>query len=430
MKYPRIVHAKQQFESNCLSDIAGNIKSEIDKVFPYTKIKKGDKVALTVGSRGISNLKDIVFAVVNALKEKGCDVIIIPSMGSHGGATREGQIDVLRHYGITEESMGVHIDGNMDVEMIGHTEEGLNVYVAKSALQADHIVVFNRVKAHTDFKGSIESGLCKMMTIGLGKKEGASYYHRAAVNNGGYKVIESVGKAVLKLANIAFGLAVVEDGNDDTALVKGILPENIVHEEKKLLELAKNMMPKLPFQELDILIIDEIGKDISGTGMDTNVVGRFMNIYVPEPELPAITRIYARGLTRNTDGNATGMGLADFISKRLYDEIDYTSTYINCLTGLVVEKARVPYVCSNDIDAINCLMQTIGLVEPEDAKMIWIKNTLELSDMYISEALARKATDSTSLSVVGELEDLEFDSSGWLISPFDNAGSTSKCNLL
>ncbi|BCV24872.1 lactate racemase domain-containing protein [Gelria sp. Kuro-4] len=418
MRFPRMVTLKQHFSHHGISNVEEKVREEVGRVLPYTNIRHGDSVAITVGSRGIANLSSIVRTLVRALISYGCKPFIVPCMGSHGGATAEGQKRILEHYGITEKTMGAPVISSMEVKKVGKTDDGLDVYVDSNAVLADHIVVFNRIKPHTDFRGQVESGLLKMMTIGLGKHKGAQYYHQAAVTYGGSHVIETVGKTVLKVCNVAFGLACIEDAYDQTALVEAILPERIEQREKELLVKARELMAKLPFEEMDILLVDQIGKNISGTGMDTNVVGRIMNIYTPDPEKPKITRIVVRDLTDQTEGNAIGIGMADFITKRLADKIDYKAMYTNTITGLVVEKARLPIVCSCDRDALEKALLTIGLVAPEEARVIWIRDTLSLETVAVSEEFLKDALMRKDLEVLGTPWEMKFDVDGSLESPW------------
>ncbi|MDA8227292.1 MAG: lactate racemase domain-containing protein [Desulfitobacterium hafniense] len=414
--FPRMVRVKQHFNHPQIVDIDAEVRSEVRRILPGTKVCPGDSVAITVGSRGIANLAKIVFALASELKNFGCRVFLVPAMGSHGGATAEGQLKVLEHYGITEASMGVPIKSCMDVTEVTKTEDGLSVFVDQNALGADHIVAFNRIKPHTDFRGEVESGLLKIMTIGLGKHRGATYYHQAAVKLGGSRMIRTVGRSVIRACPVAFGLGVVENANDQTAIITAMLPHEIESQEEALLIRAKELMAKLPFQELDILIVDRIGKNISGTGMDTNVIGRIMNIYTKDPEWPKITRIFVRDLTEETDGNAIGIGMADFTTKRLTEKINYKVTYTNSLTGLVPEKARIPITCENDHEALDTALKTIGLVPPEQAKVIWIQDTLALTEVYVSEVYLPEVQDNPGLQLLGQPEGLSFDSSGNLVS--------------
>lgn len=408
----------QKFISRKLPDLKQSVLDEMRAAWPKSNIKPGDKIAVTVGSRGIANLALMVSAICEEIRAKGCVPIIIPAMGSHGGATPEGQTLVLTDYGVTPESVGAQIDSRMEVKQVGVSPMGMKVYVAQSALECDHIIVFNRVKAHTDFKGDIESGLCKMMAIGLGKRAGASYYHRYIIDVGFAKALESAGAYVLDKCKVAFGLAVVEDGYDDTAIVKHFLPAELVAGEKELLKTAKGCMARLPFGKADILMLDYLGKNISGTGLDTNVIGRFQNIYtrgdLPEPY---IKRIYVRDIAPESHGNATGMGRADFISQRLYDNLDFEATYINCITGLGMENAKMPMVRKNDRDALEALNITIGHVPPEELKMIWARDTLALHECVVSGAYLAECHDRDDIEV-GEKIRVQFNDDDYLVSPF------------
>ncbi len=412
--YPHMILVRQKFAAGHIADVAAAVREEIARILPATAIKPGDSVAVTVGSRGIANLALIVRTLVAELKRAGAEVFLVPAMGSHGGATADGQRQVLEHYGVTAEAMGAPVKSAMDVAEIGQTPDGVSVFVDQNALAADHIVAFNRVKPHTDFRGDIESGLLKIMAIGLGKHRGAQHYHQAAVGLGGERVLRTVGSAVLARCPVAFGLAVVENAYDETAVVAALLPAAIEREEPALLRTAKSLMPRLPFPRADILIVDRIGKNISGTGMDTNIVGRIMNIYTPEPPWPKITRIIARDLTDETAGNAVGIGMADFTTRKLAAKIDTHATYTNCVTGLVVEKARLPIVCADDREAVGFALRTIGTMAPREAKVIWIRDTLSLGEVRVSEALLATAGPEDDLEVLGPPAPLAFDAAGTL----------------
>ena len=409
---------KQDFPSRKLPDLTRSVRDEVRAAWPKAGIKAGERVALTVGSRGIANLAHMVIAICGEIRAHGATPVIIPAMGSHGGATPEGQTQVLADYGVTPESTGAEIDARMEVRRIGVSPEGMNVYVAESALACDRIIVFNRVKPHTDFKGEIESGLCKIMAIGLGKREGANYYHRSIIDFGFARALEAAGRFVLATCPVAFGIAVVEDAFEDTAIVQHLMPDELVAEEKKLQATAKQWMARLPFSAADILMLDFMGKNISGTGMDTNVIGRFQSIYAGEdlPE-PRIKRIYVRDLTPESHGNALGMGRADFISKRLYDKLDFNAMYINGITGLGIENARMPIVMNNDREALEALNTTIGHVPPDKLKFIWARDTLTVVDCVVSGAYLEECRSRDDIAISGRA-DARFLEDGWLVSPF------------
>src|SRR5919201_4447581 len=295
-------------------------------------IKRGDTVAVGAGSRGIANIDVVVGATVRWLKDLGARPFVFPAMGSHGGGTVEGQLSVLEHYGITEATMGCPLRATMEVVQVGEAL-GLPVWLDRHAAEADWLGGVNRVKPHTDFKGSIESGLFKMMTIGLGKWKGAVQYHRANVNHGYETVITAVGREMLGNARIGFGLGIVENGYDETAHVEAFSPEALESGERRLLKNAREWMARLPFSPIDVLIVEEMGKNISGAGMDTNVIGRPSNPHEPFPNDPKILWIVALDLTDESYGNATGIGNADFTTRRLVDKIDMKATLINCITA-------------------------------------------------------------------------------------------------
>jgi len=378
----------------------------------HGKIQPGMRIAITAGSRGIANNVLILATLVSELKAYGAQPFLIPCMGSHGGATAEGQLEILRALGVTEASVGCPIISQMDVVELGYTQEGFPVYIDKEAAGADGIVVVNRVKPHTEYTGDIESGLMKMMTIGLGKHKGALTAHRYSVQYGYQAVILSIAGEILKSAPILFGLALVENAYDETARVVALWPDSFEETEKALLEKAKGFLATLPFDKLDILIIDEMGKEISGTGIDTNVIGRIMFIGSPEPEWPRITRIVVLDLTEESRGSAVGVGLADFITRRLANKIDYRVTYINCFTAMTPEKARLPAVGETDREAIEWAFQTIGAVEPQQARVVKIKNTLDLSRLYLSQSLVSELNVKLGWQVEGKDHELYFDSEG------------------
>ena len=414
--YPDMYRIRQTFAGPAVADIPATVQAELARVNVASVIKPGQTVALTAGSRGITNIATIVKATADYLKTIGAKPFVIPAMGSHGGGTADGQLDVLRHYGITEDSMGVPLRASMEVVQIGETPDGIPVWLDKYAFEADHIGVINRVKPHTDFSGAIESGLFKMMTIGLGKYHGAQHYHRANVQYGYEHVIRTVGHTVLKHARIAFGLGVIENGYDQTAVVRAVRAPQFEATELELQALSKKLAARLPFDFIHLLIVEEMGKNISGTGMDTKVIGRIMNIIEPPPKHPCILRIYVRDIHDDSYGNAMGVGLADFVSRRLVNKIDPTATYINGLTGLSPESARIPVTFDTDREAVEAALGTIGLVKPEAARIVRIQNTLLLEELDVSEALLPEVKQHHTLEILWGPKPLMFDSIGGLSS--------------
>jgi hypothetical protein len=412
--YPNMYRIRQKFEGPAVADIPAAVQAELARADVAAVIKPGQTVALTAGSRGVANIATIIKAVADYLKRLGAKPFVIPAMGSHGGGTADGQLEVLRHYDITEESMGVPLRATMEVVQIGETPDGIPVWLDKYASEADHIGVINRVKPHTDFSGAIESGLFKMMTIGLGKYQGAQYYHRANVQYGYEHVIRTVGCTVLQQARIAFGLGVIENGYDQTAIIRAVRTPQFEATELELQALSKKLAARLPFDFIHLLIVEEMGKNISGTGMDTKVIGRIMNIIEPPPKHPRILRIYVRDLHDDSYGNATGVGLADFVSRRLVNNIDPTATYINCLTGLSPESARIPITFDTDREAVDAALGTIGLVKSDEARIVRMKNTLLLEELDVSEALLPEVQQRDTLEILWGPKGLMFDSDGGL----------------
>ncbi len=344
-------------------------------------------MAVAAGSRGIANIDTIVKATVDEMKEIGAEPFIVPAMGSHGGGTAEGQAGVLKGYGIDEETMGCPIRSSMEVIQIGTSDFGMPIYFDKNASEADHVVVVNRVKPHTGFAGEIESGLMKMMLIGLGKHKGASVYHRAIIHHSFDKIVRLVGRVVREEIPIAIGVATLENGYDETAEVHAIDAPDFEEIEKQLQVKAKNWCPKLPFEDVDLLIVDEMGKDISGAGMDTNVIGRKRNDRrAMEGETPRVLRIFVRDLTKKTHGNATGIGLAEFTTTRLVNKIDYHATYTNVITGQHVSAGAVPLHYETDQEVMDIALESIGLIGVPNARVLWIKNTLDLGEVEASVA--------------------------------------------
>ncbi len=339
-------------------------------------------------------------------------------MGSHGGATAEGQIEVLRNLGVTPQSTGCEIKSSMEVVAIGHTEDGTPVYQDKNAREADGIIVVARVKPHTDFDAPIESGLFKMMTIGLGKHKGALSAHRLAMAKGFQYAIPTWGKVVLENSKIVCGLTTVENAYDQTAKITAVKVEDFEKVEVELLALAKRLMARLPIDNIDILIIDEIGKDVTGAGMDPNVVGRIFNRASPEPDKPTITRIIVRDLTDATHGNATGIGKADFTTQRLYDKLDRVPTYINCVTGGSPEGARIAMICEHDRQALDYAMTTIGQKDEHNTRLMWIRNTLELEEVLVSEPMLEDAKADSKLEITGGPYEFKFADDGYLVDFF------------
>jgi hypothetical protein len=411
MAFPRMVGIRQSFPRPRVDDIPRAVRDALAAA--RTPVRRGDTVAVGAGSRGIANIDVIVKATVDTLRDLGARPFIFPAMGSHGGGTAEGQLSVLEHYGITEPKMGCPIRATMDVVEVGEAL-GLPVWLDRYAAEADWIGLVNRVKLHTDFKGSIESGLFKMMTIGLGKWKGAIQYHRANVNHGYETVITSVGREMLAKAKIGFGVGVVENGYDETAMIEAFNAQDLETGERRLLGHAREWMMHLPFDRLDVLIVEEMGKNISGSGMDTNVIGRPSNPHEPFPATPKILWIVTLDLTDDSYGNAVGIGNADFTTRRLVEKIDMKATLINAITACSPGGAKVPATYETDRDAIQTALGCIGLTPPEGARVIRIRNTLKLGEVEVSEAFLPELGARSDLTRLTDPTPLAFDAAGRL----------------
>ncbi|MEZ6069006.1 MAG: lactate racemase domain-containing protein [Pirellulales bacterium] len=423
-EFPQMFRVRQTFPRPRVADIPGTVAAEMARLNLAERIKPGQSVAVTAGSRGIAHIKEIIRAVVEALRGAGAEPFIVPAMGSHGGGTAEGQRGIVEGYGMTEEYLGCRIKASMETVIITETAEGIPVHFDRHAYEADHVFVVGRVKPHTDFAGDIESGLMKMMLIGLGKHAGAKIYHRAIMDYSFGQIVRSVASVVLTKCKVVGGLGIVENGYDETALLRAVAPEEFEDREKELLVQAKEWMPSLPFPRADVLIIEEIGKNISGAGMDTNVIGRkFNDREAIDNEFPKIRRIVVRGLTPETKGNAAGIGIAEFCHRRVIDQMNYEITKINCVTGGHPSGAMHPTHYDTDREILENALSTIGLVAPPDARVMRIRNTLQLAELecsvaYLDEARAHERLEILSdpydmpLGADGNLEPFEFDAVG------------------
>ena len=412
MAVPRMLRVRQTFPRPRVADIPRAVAAALAGA--EVRIKRGDTVAVGAGSRGIANIDVVVGATVRWLKDLGARPFVFPAMGSHGGGTPEGQLSVLEHYGITEAAMGCPIRATMDVVQVGEAL-GLPVWLDHWASEADWIGLVNRVKPHTDFKGTIESGLFKMMTIGLGKYKGAIQYHRANIHHGYETVITAVGREMLKKARIGFGVGVVENGYDETARIEAFNAENLEAGERRLLKDAREWMARLPFSPIDVLVVEEMGKNISGAGMDTNVIGRPSNPHEPFPADPKILWIVALDLTEESYGNAIGIGNADFTTRRLVDKIDMKPTLINAITACAPNGAKIPPAYDTDREAIETALSCIGLTPPEKARVIRIRSTLMLGEIEVSEAFLPELAKRAELKRLTDPAPLPFDAAGRLI---------------
>lgn len=415
MTFPKMYRIRQTFDRTSAGDVRQAVRAELTRLPLREKIQPGQRVAITAGSRGISHIALILKTIVEYLQLLGAKPFLFPAMGSHGGATAEGQTDLLKQYQVTEKAIGAPILSSMEVVEIGRTVSGIPVYIDEHAFKADHILVINRIKPHTKFKGPIESGLMKMMAVGMGKQKGADLYHKAAIEYGFPKIIEDAVKVMLNNAPILCGLGIVENGYDEAAIIAGLLPEEIELREKDLLSHAKQMMPTLPFDEIDLLIVDEMGKDISGVGLDPNVTGRNRDIIGTFPHSTRVKRLFVRDLTASSNGNAIGIGLADLTTKRLVEQIDFQATYMNCITAISLEKASIPMHFETDQKAIQAAIGSTGLIPPEKIRIIRIKNTLQLDEVEVSEGYVEELFERTDLEILDGPNPMNFDLRGNLL---------------
>lgn len=413
MKLPRFAIIKQKFEGPNVKEIEAEVHSQLSNIELSSPLTTGMRIAITAGSRGIANIALITKAVVDWLKAKGTDPFIVPTMGSHGGATAEGQIEVLESLGITEAYCGAPVVSSMEVVNIGNTDAGTKVYMDKNAWEADGIILLSRIKVHTDFKSpvGIESGLMKMAAIGMGKHKQALILHTHGVH-GIRDLMPEVARVVLAKAKILCGIGIYENAYEQTAKIEVIPTARIEERERALLLESAALMPKLIVDELDLLYVDKIGKNYSGTGMDTNIIGRMRILGVDEPEFPKIKYIIAGDLSEESHGNALGIGLADLTTKRLFNKIDFTIMNENVITSSFLHRAMIPIVMDNDREAFKAALRSTWGVAPEKARIIRISNTLHLETMHVSEAIYHEIKNSPSIIIERELLELEFDKDG------------------
>jgi len=413
MHLPRLLPVQQHFPDRSVKDLPGEVRRQFATSGLASRLKPGSSIAIGVGSRGIANLATIVRAVVDYWKAQGHKPFLFPAMGSHGAATAEGQADVLAHYGITEATMGCPVKSALDVVSLGSTPDGIEAFMDRNAYTSDGVILVARVKWHTDFEGKIESGIFKMMALGLGKFAGAQRYHTYAYKLGLEHVLRSVGRQVLKSGKLLGGLAILEDANHNTAQLT-VVPadDRMESKEEELLALTKSWMGRIPMP-LDVLIVDEIGKNISGAGMDTKVVNRSVwgekNTW---DTAPRIERIFVRGLSSNTYGNGLGVGLADIVHDRLLAQINWNASWINSLTASTTDTGKAPIHFPTDRECIERIAPTVGRLDLKDVTYGWIKNSLSLGYLRLSENLKGDIEKNPTLEIVGPAEEMEFDSEG------------------
>lgn len=412
MEFPKVVKVRQKFPRPRVEDIEAALREQLNKEEISASIRPGMSVALTAGSRGVAEIDTILRVLVSILKEMDAEPFIVPAMGSHGGATAEGQVEILESLGVTEESCGAPIRSSMDVVELGTTDRGVPVYMDRIASEADGVVLVNRIKAHTDFRSNIESGLVKIASIGLGKHKQALALHGYGVEGIRDFMVE-VGEKVLSSGHILFGVATVENAYDEPAIIEAIPPAEVQAREAELLAEYMQLMPSLPVSEIDVLYVDALGKNYSGTGMDTNVIGRFRILGIDEPEKPNVKYVIVGDISKESHGNALGIGLADLTTRRLADQVEHKAMNENVLTSTFIERAKIPMTMANDEEAIKAAVRCNWGVPPEETRFVRIPNTLHLEYLHVSENLVDEVLATADAEVVGGPEDPRFDTEGY-----------------
>lgn len=406
---PKMVKIRQTFNADEILDVSAALSAALVESGQLAQIRPGMNIAIAAGSRGVAQIATLVRTTVAEVKKLGANPFVVPAMGSHGGATGAGQAEVLAHLGITEEYVGCPIVSSMEVVEISRLPNGMPVYIDKNAYQADGIIVINRIKPHTAFRGPNESGLVKMITIGLGKQKGAESCHAY-----GFKymhdLIPAMAKEMLQLAPILFGIATVENAYDHVAKVVVAGAAELIETDRRLLIEAKAAMPRIEFSPIDVLVIDEIGKDVSGDGMDPNITGRYPTPYPTGG--PEVSKMVVLDLTEKTGGNANGVGTADFTTKRLVNKTDFQALYANGITSTVVRPNAIPMTLDCDLDAIRAAVKTSNALDLSKIRLVRIKNTLQLGEIMISEAMLPDALSLANVSVCSEPFEMQFDDLG------------------
>lgn len=419
VEFPHFFRIRQKFPRPVVRDLGSSVREALSTAGLAERIDPGQTVAITAGSRGIANIAAITRQCVEYCKSLGAVPFIVPSMGSHGGATAEGQRNVLARYGITDETMGCEVRSSMEVIEVCRAREGFTVYFDRHASTADHVLVVNRIKSHTRFCGPVESGLMKMMLIGLGKQHGAQVYHRAIMNYSFDQIVRSVARETIQRCRIVGGLAILENGYEETAELVGIPAVQIEQTEPILLKRVQSWAPRLPSDKLELLVVDRIGKEISGSGMDTNVIGRKFNDHAAmADERPDVHNIYIRGLTQATHGNATGLGIAELCHRRVVENMDVASTRMNCLTAGHVTAAMIPIDFVTDREALQAAFGMAGMLTREQVPAMWIQDTLHIEEIECSQALLPHVSKLDHVEIIRECTPLQFDTAGDLVPRF------------
>lgn len=412
---PEMIRVRQKIDQPAVIDIQKTLHNSLESIHFRDRIKQGSRIAITAGSRGIANIADIIRFTAEEVRNAGGEPFILSAMGSHGGGTKEGQQQILAEYGITEKTVNAPIVCSTDVIEFGKTEQGITVYFDRIASQSDGIIAVNRIKPHTNFRAPTESGLLKILAIGLGRVIGATELHRLGVY-GMREVVPSAGRVILRKAPILCGIGIVENAKHQVAILEAIDQQDIEKRERELLQQAWKLYPRLPFEKFDMLILDEMGKNVSGAGIDTNVIGRMMIQGEKEFPSPKINRIVVLDLTAGSHGNAVGIGLSDVITKRLFEKIRFKNFHLNVITAAMLDRSKIPMVAENDRDAIQLGLRTCWVLNPLKAKVVHMKNTLNVEEFSISKSLAE--TTEAPLEHIGNPYFFSFDNEGNLVHNF------------
>lgn len=410
VRLPKVYKVKQKFEKEKIDDVRGDLIKKLNA--KSWDIKKNQKIAITAGSRGISHYELLLKTIVDFVKSKGAIPFIVPAMGSHGGASAYGQEKMLKNLGIDKETMGCEIISSMEVVNIGYAHDNLPVYIDKNAYRADGIIIFNRVKMHTSFRGKYESGLIKMLSIGLGKRKGADAIHAERFEHMADNIL-ACAKVSLEKLNIIGGVCTIENGYDEVADIFVLDKNEILQKEPQILQKSKSLMPRIYLDDIDVLIVKEIGKNISGTGMDTNIIGRFHTKAASGG--PNITKVGILDLSNESLGNANGVGLADFATKKLYNKINFDYTYLNALTSTEPNSIKLPMILDNDELVIKACAKTCGILDSNKIKLVIIENTKNLNELYMSKVAYDSVVEKNKVEIISNEKEISFDEEGNLI---------------
>ncbi|MDM8515918.1 hypothetical protein QUF76_06940 [Desulfobacterales bacterium HSG16] len=415
--FPNFFNVTMNYPGKAILNIEAEMLKSLDEIIVKSRINPGDHVAVGIGSRGITDLPSIVKILCDYLKKAGAEPVIIPAMGSHGGAVAQGQAKLCENMGISEAACSTRILSSLDVKKIGTVFNEVPVWFSRDALDMEHSICINRIKPHTKFKAPLESGLFKMLCVGMGKHEGALTFHKWALKYGFHPLLEAMGDKIIEKSNFRFGIGIVEDASDKPVLIKAVPAGQVKKEEQKLLKIAKDNFPTLPFDKLDVLIIEQIGKDISGAGMDPNVTGRAYDLKEDDfSSILDVTRLAILNLSDKTAGNGIGLGNADIITEKVFQNLDYETTIINALTSMSLRKAFLPVRLPDDQKAIRACFTTIGPVKPEDVRAVIIKNTRHVRRFWASQALYEEI-QAMKNATIGRNICLKFDRVGNLLLP-------------